>query len=94
VHGPYACRKMRGAPVGQIIPGCGSDDCVAQAMLPHSINQVLRLLRVHWLGLTMINCSETTIARTGTAQDEEGRRLLPEALPDVRAFSLLTDCCQ
>jgi hypothetical protein len=85
---------VRSTPVVQIISGHGRDDHMAQAKLPHSINQVLRLLSVHWLGLTMFNRTETTTPRTGTAQDEEGRCALPEALADVRAVGLLTDCGQ
>jgi hypothetical protein len=67
---------------------------VAQAKLPNSIDQVLRLLRVHRLGLTMLNCTETTIPRTGATHDEKRRCPVLETLADVRAFGLFTDCGQ
>jgi len=67
---------------------------MAQAELLHSINQMLGLLSVHRLRATVLDRAEATIPRTGTAQDKESRRVLPEAFTNVRAFGFFADRSQ
>jgi hypothetical protein len=86
--------KVSRASVREVVAGDGGDHHVFQAHAFGGGGHAARFVRIERLGRAGAHRTEAAVAGAAFAHDQESRRAVGEALPDVRALGLLADGVQ